>query len=842
MPAPVTSPSPARTVNKAALQKPRAPVALKKTRIVRRRGRAKDAVESDDEFHREVGTDSESDDGDLSSLDSETDDSDTEPASENVLSHHHSHARALSSNEGARPVDEDKVGHLNGDVAPFFAPSGNWSEMVADENANGPADLPVIEFTEFNGQTNFPNKQTARSRKNSPRQRRSSSSPPTSAPPPTSNGAVAHEDDGDKGEESGDGEEAVSASTLPRRVPGQTARQAYQQRLETDPSYVPTVGGFWGHDDRLMDKDLRSLSGWWRGRWQGRGRGRGFPMRGGVRGGFHGRTAQENGDVSTEHDGDVPPVDRPWTHDGFEEMKQREEQRRLEQKSGHQENPSFRGGNRGGRGAFASVRGGRGGFGRGFAASPTRMRVASPLGRVWFTMKPELMWTKQHEGFLYLESALKPRAGQGPAYRIRLPGSQPNVIRSTQRSRPTTASTSTSDSIGSNSSDFDLVVRLPKRAGKRKVAADAPKQKAATPIEEVFTVRLKPAVDPIPVPDSTSTPTDNAPPPVISQLSQESRPQAATDPLPQPSIPLQLEQLSVEPQASDPERQALTEQAVLRKPSSDSPVEIDEPEPSHTDQRPVLAPLQTVFTPPPPPPPPAIQPSPVYGSPYGYALPHGIAVNQHGMSYEVATGRPVYLQPPPPPPMYNPRPLMHSHMPPPGIPFVPGHLRHSSAVSPDLLSQPPSHTPPMSGFIDPSTGTPIFSFPRQTSRIEIRAPTDDTAKLPKPSTRGPSGLRTTAAAFEPSRSSETTENGFYPSISSPSDGSSLPSYEITSGLADEASQQQPVPAMLAYGHYHHQQPYYYPEQPQYGYPSYVEMPQYDMYNMDQQAPQGTIYY
>jgi hypothetical protein len=26
------------------------------------------------------------------------------------------------------------------------------------------------------------------------------------------------------------------------------------------------VGEFWGHDDRLLDKDLRSLSGWWRGR------------------------------------------------------------------------------------------------------------------------------------------------------------------------------------------------------------------------------------------------------------------------------------------------------------------------------------------------------------------------------------------------------------------------------------------------------------------------------------------------------------------------------------------------------------------------------------------------
>ncbi|OBZ80029.1 hypothetical protein A0H81_01418 [Grifola frondosa] len=37
-------------------------------------------------------------------------------------------------------------------------------------------------------------------------------------------------------------------------------------------------------------------------------------------------------------------------------------------------------------------------------------------GRPWFAMKPERMWTKQHEAFLYFDPALKPRAGQGPGF------------------------------------------------------------------------------------------------------------------------------------------------------------------------------------------------------------------------------------------------------------------------------------------------------------------------------------------------------------------------------------------------------------------------------------------
>jgi len=206
-------------------------------------------------------------------------------------------------------------------------------------------------------------------------------------------------------------------------------------------------------------------------------------------------------------------------------------------------------------------------------------------------------------------------------------------------------------------------------------------------------------------------------------------------------------------------------------------------------------------------------------------------LNQHGMPYEVATGHPVYLQPPP---MYNPRPLIPSHYS-PGI-FVPGHMHHTSAVSPDFLAQPQSHTPPMNGFIDPATGTPIFSFPRQTSRIEIRAPTEDSGKT-KSAPRTSSSLRTTAPSFQPSRASSNSESGYYARPVSEADVSSY-EHENTAGPMEDLSQ-----AGMASMMYPSYQPtYYYPES--YGYPHYVDMSQagqYDMYSMDQ-PPQGTVYY
>ncbi|KAF8076694.1 hypothetical protein FPV67DRAFT_428539 [Lyophyllum atratum] len=849
MPNPVTSPSSTRIVNKASTLKPRGQV--KKTRIVRRRGRATGDLGSDDEIEREMATDSESED-ELSSLDSASD-SDTEPASEDVIPNGRSRTFTPSTSQspGERDVNEKEAA---GPEA-FFAPGGNWSEMVAEETANGPADLPVIEFANFDGQDSVP--PTARPKKT--KKLAKSARPAPEAP------ALSSQPNGDQSsDETREIPHVASTSRSPDhtfpRAPGQTARQAYQQRLESDPSYVPTVGGFWGHDDRLLDKDLRSLSGWWRGRWQGRGRARGF-MRGRGRGGFFGGHANDD---NGQHNGgdmiDVPPIERAWTHDGFEEMKQREEQRRAAQRT-QPPPPTFQGpgGFRGGRGQVP-VRGGRGGFGRGGFVNPSG-RSSVNSGRIWFQTKPELTWTKQHEGFLYfeLEPSLKPRQGQGQGILVKLPGKQGKVARAPPRAfpplTPSTSKPTTTSVAGSEQEERVYTVNLPKRSGKEKEVEVAPSPE--TSIEEIFTVRpsLAPANPP---PFKQAPPTVEvvtAAPPIPRHWPREAPPHRPDGPIatssqsqPEASVRLQLEQLSLEPKESDPARQAKTEKAVMKKPSNEvqeqeRPAAVAVPE---VEERPSIPSLPTLFTPP------VSQPSPVYGSPYGYppALPPGIAMNQHGMPYELATGRPVYLQapPPPPPPMYNPRPVMHSHLPPSALTFVPGHMSHHSAVSPDFLAHSASpHTPPMNGFIDPSTGTPIFSFPRQTSRIEIRAPSENVeVKSPtKTHVPRPSSLRTTASAFEPTRpSSDASMNGYFPTLSTPENGS-LPTYvpvEGAEGYVDGSAAPQHDQGMMGYAQYHPQQ-YYYPD----AYGGYAPNPYMDLsharpYEMYPPPPEGTIYY
>ncbi|KDR84030.1 hypothetical protein GALMADRAFT_236622 [Galerina marginata CBS 339.88] len=814
MPAPVLSQSSTRPVAKVATHKPRASDTPKKRRVVRRRGRARGEPDSDDEIEREAATDSDSDDDDLSSLDSATDDSDTEPASEDVIPPDRAHLPTPRNSKSPETVVKDEVTNVNGGVPSFFAPAGDWSEMVADEKVNGPADLPVIEFADFSGHPVAQNGPPRKPKKASKPKRLSESraTPADSAheaPPPV----------------------VESAPDRPEphhnRVSSQSARQAYQHKLETDPSFVPTIGNFWGHDDRLIDTELRSLSGWWRGR--GRGRGRGFGMRG--RGGFQGpesRGGQGGEEVTSPKEHDLPPIERAWTHDGFEELRRKEEQRRAEHLAARNSQSSpKRGGFVAGRGGFTAGRG-RGGFSRGGFASPTTHN-ASFSGRIRFAMKPELMWTKQHEAFLYFDSTLKPRPGQGPAFRIKVPGHDSTLVRAPPvRHAPSQASTSKAGNDGSEAGDKYFVVRLPKRAGKEREVVEKAEE---TPIEEVFTVRpqLASVVKPLPASEKASAPT------VVTAPTQPTV-DVHVKVVPEPNIRSQLEQLSLEPQASDPARQAKTEEAVLRNPPAEiAPDTQVSTEPSIVD-RPALPPLQTTFSPPPPPPSqPISQRSPAYGSPYGYhpQLPMGVALNQHGIPFEVATGHPVYLQPPP---MYNPRPLIPSHFS-PGI-FVPGHMHHSSAVSPDFLAQPPSHTPPMNGFIDPATGTPIFSFPRQTTRIEIRAPTEESGKL-KSAPRTSSSLRTTAAAFQPSRATTASENELYQQPTSAD--AAGPAYEHVNGhVSMEDASQAGIPGMMPYPAY--QQPYYYPEH--YGYPQYVDMSQagqYDMYSMDQ-APQGTVYY
>lgn len=819
MPAALTVSSPTRQVTKAATLKPRAETApSKKRRVIRRRGRARGDLDSDDEIEREVATDSESDNEDISSLDSATDDSDTEPASEHVAPRDRTHLPTPRNSKSPEAVVKEDTSKVPGTVESFFAPSGDWSEMVTDEKTNGPADLPVIDFADFSSHV-VAQKGQARKAKKAQKPNRPSESRAPAVPQVPEEKADASTNEHP---EHGSPEPGVAPSHLVR-TSGQSARQAYQHKLETDPSFVPTIGNFWGHDDRLIDTELRSLSGWWRGR--GRGRGRGFAMRG--RGGaFNQSRAAPEGEGHEQGKGmELPPIERAWTHDGFEELKRKEETRSAENLAARNAQGSpKRGGFVGGRGGFVAHRG-RGGFMRGGFSSSGPPGNTSPYGRVRYAMKPELMWTKQHEAFLYFETSLKPRLGQAPGIRIRIPGHQTQVIRANPAPRTTPkASTSKAQSEGSDAGDKHFIVRLPQRAGKeRETVVEEPAEE--TPIEEVFTVRPELATG---KPASLPEPAKVQLPP---SLHASTTPEGITAVSVEATIQTKLEQLTMEPQPSDPDRLAKTEQAVLRQPSQVTGPQVPE---DPTAERPALPPLQTAFSPPPPPQP-LVQPSPAYGSPYGYhpALPPGLAMDPNGMPYEVATGRPVYLQTPA---MYNPRPAMPSHFS-PGVQFVPGHMHHPSAVSPDFLAS--SHTPPINSFIDPATGTPIFSFPRQTSRIEIRAPTEESERAAKSHARTYSNLRTTAPTFQPSHSVPAPSNGYYQQPTHP-EGAPSPYEDANGHPSMEDASQAGMPGMMPYPTY--QQTYYYPEP--YGYPQYMDMSQggqYDMYNMEQ-PPQGTVYY
>jgi len=191
--------------------------------------------------------------------------------------------------------------------------------------------------------------------------------------------------------------------------------------------------------------------------------------------------------------------------------------------------------------------------------------------------------------------------------------------------------------------------------------------------------------------------------------------------------------------------------------------------------------------------------------------------------------------------LYDPRPIMAGHVPlhAGGVPFVPGHVHHHShsTASPDYLT-PHTHThsrtPSIPTFVDPMTGMPMFSLPRQNSRIEIRRPTDQfqhsASKSPSGHAHRPSGLRTTVSALEAAAAEEEEatqqsqqSSDYYPSITDRSHESAV------TGMHHPGMD----PNVMPYQPY---QPYYYPE---YGYPAYVDPSQMQY---DAHTPQPTIYY
>ncbi|TFK55630.1 hypothetical protein OE88DRAFT_642537 [Heliocybe sulcata] len=834
----------------------------KKSRVVRRRARARGLIDSDEEIEREISSDSEDAE---SSLGSDTE-SESELASDDVLPEQHP-VVTPSTTQSPPPADLEDSIHVNGTSSTkpanetngiFASASVDWSELVADEHRNGPADLPVFDFAELgvhgvdvpapSRKQKAPKaiKQTAAPQATEARKPAPAAVAPSSPQPPED---VAAEDVEEPQEQSADDEASRSALEAPfqRRPPGQTARQAYQRRLESDPSYVPVVGEFWGHDDRLLDKDLRSLSGWWRGRWQGRGRGRGgMAMRGRSRGGFFGErptgTVEEKESEAAKDESQLPPVERTWTHDGFEEMKRRDEQRRAaneDQQRQQRQQAAQRGfGPFRGRGGFVPGRG-RGGFFRGgFNASPVRSRPNYPLGpaadRPRYTMKPEPPFTQRHAGYLHFgEGALKPQYGVGQGYRVRLPGDQrqggtiirgpPISFNSPKKVTPRSLSTP-----GLHDEDKVVTVHLPRRAGKEKaveskvaaveaavtVAEHVVEATSATTVvvEESATISVQAEAGPSKLPEQAAMAPPFTPSYAVNVFPEQIRAQVAQAQSPGMRA------------SSVPPPQAPAEESTAVESSAPGP----RPAP------PVLPPLQTSFSP-------IVPTSPPFGSPYGYpqALPPGIAMSQHGMPYEVATGRPVYLQATPPPVMYNPRPIMHTHIvSPPMPPFVPGHTPHHSLASPDFYSHSPS--PSLGGFIDPSMGQPLFSMPRQSSRIEIRAPTDQSERKYSHSHR-PSTLRTAVVGTETSATEESSEpqpSDEKSEVAQPSPDGVQP---VNGNVPPQAYQMEP--GMMYYNPY--QQPYYYPEH--YGYSPYMDMsqgqmPPYEMYPVEAPPPEQAVYY
>lgn len=793
-------------LNAKAAQKPNGHNKPKRTRVVRRRGRGRDGVDSGDEVEREARSDSGSDDEDNSSSGSDSDDDDFSGSANLTKDTVVTPSTTQSPSPDDKPLSNGDIAH---DPEPTTEPSahkgiGNYWDAFDDENPWGPA--PVEVDFDNHGQLGEETKPRRKTRNKKKKQQQ--------APTDAGNSDTVDVDPEASSSRRGTG--------LPPR--GRSVRETYRDRLQ-DPSYVPTVGEFWGHDDRLLDKELRSLSGWWRGRWH-KGRG-GYSGRG--RGGYHGGGGF-GWDQSQEEANTHPSERQTWGHDGFEELKKKEEQRRLAREQRQKEQredtatrgtPFQRGSIRGGRGGPIGARGrgfSRGGF------SPSSPRPSHPIDRPWYAQKPERVWTKQLDGFLHFDSTLKPRLGQGQGYRVKLAGSKEKVIRVSpevhaspviDQANPTT--TTTADVTSPAVDNKTVTVRLPKLKEKEKspeVPPPAPIPEPTTPVE---------------------TETVSASPPAEAEESLDDVFTVKPRPVPAPSILTIIPPPTTEDPVTSQLRSEFVERAVVKQSPSQSVDGGDvkcapqSPAESQRSEPPVLHPIRTVFTP--------VAPQPqTYATPYQYPppLPPGIAVNSHGVAYEIATGRPVYLQPTPPP-IYDPRPVLPP-MHPSAVPFVPGHIHHLSGHSADFTH---SRSHSVSGY-DPVTGMALFSLPRQNSRIEIRRPGEANPTNPPVTAQilRPSGLRTTVSVRDDDSGFQESQaqaqqpeqpSDYYPSIADqrPGDGHTSPTLHVDPRSGNGMQHPGLNPNVVAY----QPQPYPYYGYPDYGYPQYMDVSQmgYEMY-------------
>ncbi|KZS97853.1 hypothetical protein SISNIDRAFT_481734 [Sistotremastrum niveocremeum HHB9708] len=719
MPAPtLTIPSSSKV--DSSVQSPssaKTPASRSKAKLRARRRRR--ASESDDEqIERDLSSDSES--GDLSfhsASESGSDEEEENFESPNGLDHGSpllrpaTPAEDLSSTSHSQlneVVDQKTNGHS------FFAPEhANWSDMVTDENANGPTDLPVIDFADFT--------QGGHTAADATTSDATALAPPPKilTPPPRTTAPVAPSDDA---------RATNSGPAPPRRTDGKSVRQNYQQRLQEDPSFVPVVGMFWGHDDRLMNKDLRSMSNWWRGKW-GRGGGGGANWQnrsGNTKGSRNGQGA------TNSEDGWVPPAsEQAWTHDGFEQMRQRDEQRAVQTRGRRPQGPSAPSGSRGRGGPQSPVHNNRAALN----STAHAQAVAQAQGRPWFVRKPEKPWTQQFDAFLHFDHDLRPRPGQGQGVRIHLNSKSSSIVRLPQSTTsPNATHTPSSSSPTRSESERLFVVRLPKRKGATVAQTLNSRVPPATPVvPEPITTVADPFVD-----DEPST-SYSAPPsslPVddsrglqavtegVSQLGlQTASPAALQTSTAIPTVSAGLEEKlppAFVPSSSTAGIESSTGMAAA-DPSAPAIGSIPSFDPALNAQPSVLPPAQIPTASPP-----LYPPGMAYQPQYTYhpGFPPGVVLDESGYPVDQMTGQYVYLQPSlQVPSIYNPPPL---HM-----MSSPESLMYGHMMADYMPSSPfGDHQQPVQ-----------FSLPRQRTRVEIRAPSGEESGVGKRVQQQTSGPR-----------------------------------------------------------------------------------------------------
>lgn len=624
-------------------------------------------------------------------------------------------------------------------------------------------------------------------------------------------------------------------SSAVHRPIGVSARQAYLQRLEADPSYTPRVGEFWSHDERLLDKDLRSLSGWWRGRWRGRGRGEFGTGWGGRRPGgrFSGR--EQWGVASESND----PTDQDWRHDGYEEI-ERAKEAKVPRQSAEQSL---------GRGGFWSTRGrGRNGAARdGFDSlkpsnetsssherTPPIPARPSPTPRLWY--RPEYAWTRHAATYLFSDGSPKPRFGGGGRLRVKLPGQ----TRYTFARLPPVGTNSEPAPSTPSQPTRQFVVRLPKaKLPKEGEGEEGPEPHLNPPAplplqpEDAHTVALPPLPDelnvaapvtasaPTPVPVPAPVPAPAAHEPAVQGVTPKDDPPASTSPvqtstllLSEPALAQQGQEVAMPPPPPPPVNQPMVHMAPT--PSAPSP---SYPSPSYQPgpfPYPLHHPVATYPTP--------VQEPMWYDPrmPYGYPTPPPVPQNMytpppppsamhhhhHSHSHSHSISLPPMLHPPHAPGFYG--------MPPPPIP------------RPTPIEQLPSISyGPNGAMVDTATGTPIFSLAKPRVRVNIRKPSESPSPSNAPNESVSSEGSSRALTSESTQSFAPTEEQERSKTLEQRATEPAPTFSANNPYAPQAGQQQQWdPYGNPMGGFYYpppppMHPQQYPSPAEFGYPSGV---------------------